>query len=409
MKTEYQVKVTNSSYGGDSVAKLPDGRTVFIPFVIPGEEVIIRLTDEKKSFARAELVKVLTPALTRVTPRCKHFGVCGGCHYQHMDYVTQLKMKRSIFIDTLRRVGGIMDVDVPEMVPSPQTWNYRNHIQFHPMMDGKLGFQAGRSHQMIPIEECHLPEQTILDAWHQFQLEDIARLDRVSFRCGADEDIQVILESDSIELPELELDTPDSVIHLSPAGALVLAGSPQITIEVDGRSFQVSAGSFFQVNIHAAREMVRKILDWMPDLQDATLLDLYCGVGLFSAFLAPKVKRLTGVEVAESSCGDFAQNLDEYENVDLYQGLAEEVLQSLTQMPDVVIVDPPRAGLDAKVITSLVKAKPQDIIYVSCDPTTLARDLRKFIDSGYQVRDIRLVDMFPQTFHIESITHLQAA
>ena len=298
MKTEYQVKVNNSSYGGDSVAKLPDGRTVFIPFVIPGEEVIIRLTEEKKSFARAELVEVLTPVLTRVTPRCKHYGVCGGCHYQHMDYEAQLKIKRSIFIDTLRRVGGITEVEVPEMVPSPQTWNYRNHIQFHPLPDGKLGFQAGRSHRVIPIEECHLPEQAILDAWHQFQLEDIAGLNRVSFRCGADEDIQVILESNSIELPELELDTPDSVIHLSPAGSLVLAGSPQITIEVDGRPFQVSAGSFFQVNIQAAREMVQTILEWLPELQDTTLMDLYCGVGLFSAFLAPKVKRLIGVEVA---------------------------------------------------------------------------------------------------------------
>ncbi len=379
---------------------------VFVPFVIPGEEVLIRLTEEKKNFARAELVEVLTPALNRITPRCRHFGVCGGCHYQHLDYESQLRMKRSIFIETLRRGGGIADIEVPECIPSPQVWNYRNHIQFHPLPDGKLGFQAGRSHQIIPIEECHLPEPAILSAWQQFNLEDLAGLKRISFRSGVEEDTQIILETALYDLPELELDTPDSVIHLSPAGQIVLAGSPQITLEVKGKFFQISAGSFFQVNTQAAGLMVQTILDWLPDLAGKTVMDLYCGAGLFSAFLAPHAKKVIAVEVSESSCEDFAQNLDAFENVDLYQGAVEDVLQALPETPEIVIVDPPRAGLDSRVINTILKAKPAALIYVSCDPTTLARDLRKFIDSGYQIKDIRLLDMFPHTFHIESLTLL---
>jgi len=202
------------------------------------------------------------------------------------------------------------------------------------------------------------------------------------------------------------LDLPYSVVHLSPAGAMVMAGSGFTFIEVNGRDFQVSAGSFFQVNTGVAGRMVDTILEWLPTGQISFLLDLFCGVGLFSAFCAPRVKKLVGVEFSEPACQDFATNLDEFDPIELYQGAAEEVLPKLEMQPQVVIVDPPRAGLDEQVIQALLGMTPDQIIYVSCDPTTLARDLRKFVDAGYILQKIQPFDLFPQTYHMECIVSL---
>lgn len=404
----FDIKIQSASYGGDGVGRLPDGRAVFVPYVIPGEEVRIRLTEQKKSFARAELVAVLQPSFNRIKPRCIHYGQCGGCHYQHLDYAAQLQIKRSILVDTLRRLGG-QNIEVPVPVASPAEWNYRNHMQFHQAPDGSLGFQAGRSHTVIPARECHLPLPVIDQAWRQVSIEPLPGLQRIAFRAGVGDDVQVILESESIELPEMELDLPDSVVYLSPAGQMVMAGSIFTVIEVLGREFQVSAGSFFQVNTTVAARMVETILAWLPTGKMKVLLDLYCGVGLFSAFCAARTNRLVGVELSDSACQDFAVNLDEFEHVELYQGAAEEVLPYLEVKPDVVVVDPPRAGLDERVISILTKMQPESIIYVSCDPTTLARDLRKFSETGYSLKEIQPFDLFPQTFHLETIVLLSKA
>jgi 23S rRNA (uracil1939-C5)-methyltransferase len=402
----FDIHIQSASYGGDGVGRLPDGRAVFVPYTIPGEAVRIRLVETKKKFARAELVEVVKPSPVRITARCPHFGVCGGCHYQHITYLIQLEMKHSILAETLRRVGGFTDVQIPAFIRSPSEWNYRNHIQFHLAQDGSLGFQAGRSHRVVPIRECLLPVPILAEAWHELALDPLPGLERIAFRAGADEDVQVVLESSSIELPELELDLPYSVVHLSPAGAMVMAGSGFTFIEVNGRDFQVSAGSFFQVNTGVAGRMVDTILEWLPTGQISFLLDLFCGVGLFSAFCAPRVKKLVGVEFSEPACQDFATNLDEFDPIELYQGAAEEVLPKLEMQPQVVIVDPPRAGLDEQVIQALLGMTPDQIIYVSCDPTTLARDLRKFVDAGYILQKIQPFDLFPQTYHMECIVSL---
>jgi 23S rRNA (uracil1939-C5)-methyltransferase len=406
-QTLYEFKIQSASYGGDGVGRLPDGQTVFIPYVIPGETVRARLLDQKKNFARAELVELLQPSLDRVTPRCPHFGQCGGCHYQHLDYPAQLNMKRAILAETFRRLGGITDLEIPLPVASPSPWNYRNHIQFHLTPEGKLGYQAGRSHRVIPVEECHLPLPILDQAWRQLNIEDLPGLERIALRAGVDDDVQIIIESSSIELPEMETDLPDSVVHLSPAGQMVMAGSGFTIIEVAGREFQVSAGSFFQVNTAVAAEMVHTLLAWLPEGKMDLLLDLYCGVGLFSAFAAPRTERLVGVELSESACQDFAANLDEFESVELYQGAAEDVLPELHVQPDVAVVDPPRAGLDANVIHLLVEMQPAEIIYVSCDPTTLARDLKLFLQSGYRIDRVQPFDLFPQTFHVETMVLLR--
>jgi 23S rRNA (uracil1939-C5)-methyltransferase len=202
----------------------------------------------------------------------------------------------------------------------------------------------------------------------------------------------------------MEIEADISVIHLTEEDAVVLAGNDHILIEVLGRPFKVSAASFFQVNTQMAAKMVEHLLENLPVSPSSTLLDIYCGAGLFSAFFAPKVAKVIGLEAAPSSCEDFAVNLDEFENVELYEGLAEEILPHLKISAEIVIVDPPRAGLDKNVLDALLELKPATLAYVSCDPSTLARDAARLIAGGYKLKQVTPFDLFPQTYHIESIS-----
>jgi len=214
----------------------------------------------------------------------------------------------------------------------------------------------------------------------------------------------LVLESEQVEAPEMELESDISVVHLVAEDPIILAGDDFIVIEVLGQPFKVSAGSFFQVNTAMAAEMVKHLLEVLPFTAKTTLLDVYCGVGLFSAFFAPRVKKVIGIELAASSCEDFAVNLDPFDNVDLYEAAAEEVLPALQEYAELVILDPPRAGLDKAVIDALVASHPETIAYVSCDPATLARDAARLIAGGYKLKQVTPFDLFPQTYHIESIS-----
>jgi len=291
------------------------------------------------------------------------------------------------------------------------------------------------STRVIPIRECHLPETPIDQLWPQLDLEPLPGLERVSLRVGADEEMMLILEGGDPLSFELTIeDLPISVVHLSHDGPLVMAGSDHIMTEVQvlggvgvveregeqsppdhasgptptpnpfSRLFRVSAESFFQVNTLQAGAMVDHLLSNLPLTPSTTILEVYCGVGLFSAFLAPHIGRLIGIETSSSACQDFESNLNEFDNVELYEAAAEQVLPALSLRPDVILVDPPRAGLGPRVLDSLLKLNAPELAYVSCDPATLARDARRLIDGGYHLRQITPFDLFPQTYHIESIS-----
>jgi 23S rRNA (uracil1939-C5)-methyltransferase len=404
---EQEIRLTTLAYGGDAMGRLNDGRAVFVPFGLPGERVRVRLTEEKRGFARGELIEILEASPHRIVPRCKHFGVCGGCHYQNLPYEEQLKMKTAVLRDQLTRIGKIEDPPLREMIASPNPWNYRNHVQFHLTEAGKLGYVgAGTSFAqgIIPITECHLPEESINSFWPQLEFEPDANVERVSLRAGKADDLMLVLESDSAESPELEIEAEISVAHVFEENAVVIAGNDYIVIPVLGRDFRVSAASFFQVNTALAEKMVEHLLANIPVMTATTFLDMYCGVGLFSAFLAPKCKKVIGIESSPSACEDFAINLDEFDNVELYEGLAEEIIPHIKAKPDIVLVDPPRAGLDKQVVDGTLKLNPQVIAYVSCDPSTLARDSKRMIEGGYKLKQVTPFDLFPQTYHIESIS-----
>lgn len=408
----FDLQLEKLTYGGDAMGRLPDGRAVFVPFGLPGERVRVRLTDEKRGFARGELLEVLEASPLRIAPRCLHFGVCGGCHYQNLPYEEQLKAKAEVLRDQLRRIGRIENPPVQPAVPSPSPWNYRNHVQFHLTEEGSLGYIRADIPRIFAIRECHLPEGSINSLWPQLEFEPGTDLERVSLRSGKDEDLMLVLESDAPEAPELEIEAGISVAHVFAENTVVIAGNDHVLIPVLGRDFRVSADSFFQVNTAMAEKMVNHLLSHLPitKLPATTLLDIYCGAGLFSASLAPKCARLIGIESSPSACEDFAFNLDEFDNVELYEGLAEEILPSLVGRianPPYVVVDPPRAGLERHVVDSILKLQPPLIAYVSCDPSTLARDARRLLDGGYRLRDVTPFDLFPQTYHIESISFFE--
>jgi 23S rRNA (uracil1939-C5)-methyltransferase len=391
-------------YGGDALGRLSDGRAVFIPFGLPGETVRARTVDEKRGHVRADLVELLEPSPKRIMTRCTHFGICGGCHYQHLSYPEQLGVKTGILRDQLIRLGRIDSPPMKAIVPSLSEWNYRNHVQFHLSASGKIGYVDAHSRSILPITECHLPEALLNDIWPTLEFEPGLGLERVSLRLGVDGETILVLESDLPEIPAMDLEADLSVVHISAGDSVVLAGDDHLVMAVNERLFRISASSFFQVNTAMAGRMVDHLTAQLHVTAKTALLDVYCGVGLFSAFFAPHVKRLIGIESSSSACEDFSVNLDEFENVELYEAMAEDVLPLLDVNPDVVIVDPPRAGLEKGALNALLALAPKLLAYVSCDPSTLARDARRLIDGGYHLTQVTAFDLFPQTYHIESIS-----
>lgn len=401
----FEVELSTFAYGGEVLGRLPDGRAVFVPFALPGERVRVHLVEEKQRYARAELLEVLEASPERSSPLCTHFGVCGGCHYQHMPYQKQLEAKAEILRDQLQRIGKISDPPIKPTVASPRDYYYRNHIQFHLTEGGRLGFHEALSKQVFSIQECHLPVDSINEVWPRLEVEPIPGLQRVNLRSGSDEDVLVVLESEDALLPEFSVEElPVSVAHLGPAGTQVLAGSDHVVMEVWGRLFRASAGSFFQVNTPMAEKMVEHLLTYLSPEPNDTVLDVYAGVGLFSAFLAPKVERLFAIEAASIACDDFVVNLEEFDNVDLYEGKAEEIVPILGIQPRVIIVDPPRSGIDKIALDGIIDLGPEVLAYVSCDPATLGRDAKRLTAGGYQLIQVTPFDLFPQTYHIESVS-----
>lgn len=401
---ELTLELTGLAYGGEAFGRDETGRMVFVAFALPGERARVRLTEVHERWARAALIEVIGPAPERVVPRCRHFGECGGCHYQHLSYPAQLVAKRKIVRDQLERLGGFSSPPVENTVPSPDPWNQRNHVQFSLDRQGRLGFQAAGSHRVIPIQECHLPEPSLADLWPRLDLQPIPGLARVAVRAGSEGEAMIVFESEAEPDVEVALDLPASVVWLGPGGATVLAGSGDLSVEVAGRAFRVSAGSFFQVHRALAAELVRLALEALAPQEGETVFDLYAGVGLFSAFLARAGARVVAVEASPSACTDFEVNLAEFDDVELYEASVEVALPAIERKPDAVLVDPPRAGLEPPALDALLDLAPGRLVYVSCDPATLARDGKRLAQAGYRLERVTPLDLFPQTYHIETVS-----
>jgi 23S rRNA (uracil1939-C5)-methyltransferase len=415
----FDLHLTTITHGGAALGR-HEGRAIFVPYALPGETVSVEIMQDKGRYAFARLVEVLEPSPNRVTPPCPYFGptACGGCQWQHIDYQTQLGLKAEIVADQLARIGGITDPTVHPVLPDDSGWAYRNHAQFHPAPEGGLGFQSapshdqaeGQSRRVVAIEECPILHPLLSNLYATLDL-DMEGLHRLGLRVGTATGDQMLIFEVAQDLPpSLEIDLPVScVLLLSDGQHANLIGHNHITETVANHTYRISAPSFFQINTSQAEQLVRLVLECLDLRGDETVLDAYCGVGLFTVPLAERAGLVVGIELAPSAIADMMENTADLDNVDIIEGPVEAVLPDLDLSLDAAVVDPPRAGVDRFALDALIASHPARVVYVSCDPATLARDAKRLARAGYRLVEVQPVDMFPQTYHVESVALFVAA
>jgi 23S rRNA (uracil1939-C5)-methyltransferase len=382
--TEQSLRIGKLVYGGDGLTRI-DGRVILTPFVLPGELVQAEVQPAKKDLLRGRPIEILEPSPERVTPRCPYFLRCGGCHYQHASYEFEAEQKRSIFREVLRRVGRIeYDGEIELVTADP--WQYRNRTQLH-IHNGEIGYFAAGSRTLVPIRECPVSSPKINEA-----IASLAR-DLPSYR-WFDASIELFTNESEIQVNPVDR-VPASVLPLFDA----IGGKAPI----DYGGFRVSRNSFFQVNRFLLEKLVATAL---ADAHGSTAVDLYAGVGLFARSMAGRFESVTAVESGASAFHDLEFNMQGHP-VQSVRGNAEDYLASLTAPPGLVVADPPRAGLGKPAIGELIRLMAPAVTIVSCDPATLARDLAPLLENGYRLAGVTVVDLFPRTFHLESVISLK--
>lgn len=399
-----EVELTGSAYGGDAVGRDGAGRVIFVPFASAGERVKAVPVDTHRRWVRTSLEEVLRPSGDRVVPRCRHYGTCGGCHYQHMDYASQLKVKEQIVREQLERLGGLEGSDVRPTLASPEPWAYRNRVRFHMTSEGRLGFVTADGDGTFPVDACHLPDPALEGLRHRLDFDPASAIESVELRRDDSGHEMVILRAEGPPDSFIETESSGSVIWLAPQGTWVLTGGEPLVYRVLDRVFLVSPDSFFQVNSPALPLLVKTVLEALTPSSGQLVLDLYAGVGLFSCFAAAAGAKVIAVENSPSGSGDFEANLDPFGDVTLYQAAVDQALPAIDAGPASVVADPPRAGLGATVVDELLGFAPTRLVYISCDPATFARDAGRLAKGGYRMVYAQPIDLFPQTFHIEIVS-----
>jgi len=391
------------AYGGAAMGRDSEGRMVFVPFGIENETVHVRLTDIHKRWAHAQLLSIEHPAPERRRPLCPHFQHCGGCHYQHIPYNMQLRIKEDILAEQLRRIGKFENPPVQPILPSPDEWGTRNKASFATNSASKLAYFGFNPEELVPIEQCPILHPELQSLTQTLEMDFLEGVHKVVLRTS-DSGEMMIFEGDIHKDMAFTFERPLSVVWIGEKGVSILSGSDQLLYSIEGLDFVVSAGSFFQVNTKLVPAMVNKAVELLEPKRGQIIVDAYAGIGLFSKFLAEKGVDVIAIEESPWSSRDFELNLDPYDTVSLYEADVETSLPALQAKPDSILIDPPRAGLSKAAREEILRLNPERIVYVSCDPATLARDGRQFASSGYVFESITPLDLFPQTFHIESIS-----
>ncbi|MBV8085444.1 MAG: class I SAM-dependent RNA methyltransferase [Chloroflexi bacterium] len=409
------VKLRDIAYGGAAVGRLDDGAAVFVPGGLPGELVTIELTERKKNFARGRLVEVVEPAEERIAPPCRHFVQgCGGCQWQHAGYDAQLAYKQRILADQLRRFGSISEPPLLDPVPSPNPFHYRNVAEFH-VTDKAIGFNREGSHDVVDVYHCPLTEAPIDAALQVLRKErhKLAGIEQVQIRTGEDALQLSLLAADdprAFKLVAAELaeaiggECRVAGVRAGSASMRGLHGEPWIHKRLADRSFRVSALSFFQVHAAVSEQLAAIVASHFP--KGGRVLDLFSGVGTFAILAADAAEEVVAVEEHPAAIADARANLAEAaaDNVRLVQSDVAASAGLAAERWDLAILDPPRVGCPRAVLEAIDAAC---IVYVSCDPSTLARDLKALVARGYRLSSVRLLDMFPQTYHLETVAVLE--
>jgi 23S rRNA (uracil1939-C5)-methyltransferase len=396
--SNFEATVEKLVYGGDGLARV-EGRVVFAPFVLPGERIRVHAEQEKPGLVRARTLEVLEPAPERVAAPCAVFGRCGGCHYQHAPYEYQLAAKRDILADQLRRLGKM---EPPERIAVAvgEPWGYRNRAQLH--IDGRhIGYRQAGSHRLCEVKQCPVASPKINETIHALAgMLHNPRWPRFV------RSLEIFTDEQQVQLNVLDSDHPVAKRFFDWCAAEIPA-LVEGALDYQGQ-FRVSRHSFFQVNRFLLERLVEVALE---GAEGETALDLYAGVGLFSLALARGFKEVTAVESGSGAVRDLQFNAERaaLANLRAEQRTAEEYLQKLERAPDFVLLDPPRAGLGKAVVRRLAELRPRQVAIVSCDPATLARDLAGLTAAGYSVEQMTLVDLFPQTYHLETVVRLSTS
>ena len=441
-RTGGTVRLTIQGYGasGEGVARLPDGMACFVAGALRGETCAVHLDKVGKSAAWGRVAEVEAPSPTRLSPDCPYYVNCGGCATRHMTYAEELDFKRQKVDDCLSRIGGCA-IPVSVIHGAENTERYRNKVQF-PVSDGKIGFYAQGTHRVADVDDCLLqPEAaarvrravlTFMSTYHISCYDDRTRdglLRHLYVRTNRAGESLACLLVNGKKLPrEAELTAALRAAEPGLAGVVlgvnekrsnVILGDSYRTLwgddflmdEMCGLSFKLSVPSFYQVNTPQAEVLYGRALDFAALTGTETVLDLYCGIGTISLCLAKRAKKVYGAEVVPEAIEDARENArrNGVENAEFFCGDAGDVIKRFTAdgvRPDVVCVDPPRKGLSGDVVESIAALAPARVVYVSCDPATLARDVKRFAALGYEVQRAEAVDLFPRTFHVESVVEM---
>lgn len=453
------VTITDVAAEGNALARVND-MVVFIPFGAPGDVADVKLTKKKKSYAEGSIVKLLEPGAIRVTPKCEHFGVCGGCRWQHLPYEFQLKCKQQQVTDALQRIAK---VDLPEISPikgSEDIWNYRNKMEYtfsnrcwltyEQLASGEefpdrdaAGFHIpGAFDKVLDIKACHLQDDLgnrlrlfVKDFGkaHGYTFYDLrgqnGLLRTMMIRIASTGEVMVVmafgednreaitslLDAMKNEFPEITslMYTVNTKVNdsLSDQDIKVWSGKDHIVEQMDGLQFRVGPKSFYQTNSRQAYELYKVARDFARLTGKELVYDLYTGTGTIAQFVSREARHVVGIEYVEDAIADAKLNSSRngIDNVEFYAGDMKDVLtdEFIAEhgRPDVMIVDPPRAGMHNDVIDVILRAEPSRIVYVSCNPATQARDLA-LLDCKYGVEAVQPVDMFPHTQHVENVVAL---
>lgn len=422
-------------FGGDGLAQL-NGFRVFVPFAAPEERIMAKIVLRKRDYAVAQIEDIIEPSPLRIQPACYYYGRCGGCQLQHISYTGQLVVKKLLINDTLQHLGKIF-VPVANIKFQSSQWRYRNKTQYR--IGGQenlsIGFYEKRSHRLIDIPVCLLHPE-LFDSLRQHLYEAImvsgekpyderthlGNIRHIILRQGSDNGVLVIIVTRRKKLSPKIVETlaslpqvtgvvqsinPEKTNRILGDETILFYGKDYITQVVLGKKFRISADSFFQVNISQTDELARKVVKMVEPSGFESIVDLFSGVGMLSLIIADKVKKVTGVEIEPGAIADarFNAEVQMAKNVEFFQGDVDKHIASL-DTADIVILDPPRKGCNPETLYQIAQLQPRTIVYVSCNPATLTRDLVILEGFGYICQDVEPVDMFPQTSHIEVVTKL---
>jgi len=406
---------------GEGVGSV-DGLTVFIEGALPQERVEARLIQMKKRYARGSLLACKSPSPERREPVCPVFGQCGGCQLMHLDYKGQLEAKRRRVQDALDRIGHLKNVAVAPCLPSPQEFGYRNKIRL-PVNGSKLGLYARASHDIVEIDgcpiHCDIGEQLLAKVRQLLPESGLTALKSVTIRSAVStqetlalfvtdgkerKKIQIFAERLMREAPLLK----GVVLSGDKTPNKTLCGKGAVTEELLGLSYRIPAPAFFQVNRFQAEALYKQALEFAALTKETTLLDPFCGVGAFTLLAAQRAKKAIGIETVPEAAAAAKENarLNGVENAAFHCGLAEELAQKLYGI-DTVFLNPPRKGCRPELLERVGRLRPKSVVYMSCDPATLARDLALLEGHGLGIEAVQPVDMFPQTMHVETLVKLK--